>query len=103
MFFFYFILATAFGDGVYFAVNASYSCSDTYSRPGTGGIKRMYYCKVLTGKSILGKHGMRVLPPRPDAKDALYDSATNNVSNPGMFIIFNDTQAYPLYIISFKR
>jgi len=64
----------------------------------------MYYCKVLTGEFIVGHKGLRVLPPKPTGgKDALYDSATNNVSNPGMFIIFNDTQAYPLYIVTFKK
>ncbi|WAR21746.1 PAR14-like protein [Mya arenaria] len=96
--------ATAFGDGVYFAVNANYSCSDTYSRPGAQGLKKMYYCAVLTGEFILGKSGMRVQPPKTNAgKNALYDSVVNNVAGPAMYIIFNDTQAYPLYIITFKK
>ena len=96
--------ATAYGDGVYFAVNASYSCSDTYSRPGAGGLKNMYYCKVLTGESIQGRSGMRIMPPNPNGgKNVLYDSAVDSVAQPSMFIIFNDTQAYPLYIVSFKK
>ncbi|WAR21771.1 PAR14-like protein, partial [Mya arenaria] len=96
--------ATAFGDGVYFSVNANYSCQDTYSRPGTQGLKKMYYCAVLTGEFILGKSGMRVQPPKPNAgKNALYDSVVNNVAGPAMYIIFNDIQAYPLYIITFKK
>ncbi|XP_052770988.1 protein mono-ADP-ribosyltransferase PARP14-like [Mya arenaria] len=95
--------ATAYGDGVYFAVQASYSCSNTYSRPGTQGFKRVYYCAVLTGVFDLGKGGMRVPPPNPKGgKNALFDSVVNNVANPGMYIIFNDTQAYPLYIVTFK-
>jgi len=95
--------ATAYGDGVYFAVNASYSCQGAYSRPDANGSKKIYYCAVLTGEYTLGKQGMRVPPPKPDGgKDALYDSVVNNVSNPIMYIIFNDTQAYPLYIITFK-
>lgn len=96
--------ATVHGDGVYFAVSASYSCSDTYSRPGPGGIKKMYYCKVLTGIFTRGARGMRVPPSKPNGKpNELYDSATDNINGPGMFIIFNDTQAYPLYIVAFKR
>ncbi|XP_052770990.1 protein mono-ADP-ribosyltransferase PARP14-like [Mya arenaria] len=96
--------ATAFGNGVYFFVNANYSCQDTYSRPGTQGLKKMYYCAVLTGEFILGKSGMRVQPPKPNAgKNALYDSVVNNVAGPAMYIIFNDTQTYPLYIITFKK
>ncbi|WAR21755.1 PAR15-like protein [Mya arenaria] len=96
--------ATYFGDGVYFAVNASYSCQDIYSRPSAQGLKKIYYCAVLTGEFILGKAGMRVQPPKPNAgKNALYDSVVNNVAGPAMYIIFNDTQAYPLYIITFKK
>ncbi|WAR21775.1 PAR15-like protein [Mya arenaria] len=96
--------ATAFGDGVYFAVNAKFSCQDAYSRPNTQGLKRVYYCAVLTGEFILGKSGMRVQPPKPNAgKNALYDSVVNNVAGPDVYIIFNETQAYPLYIITFKK
>ncbi|WAR21760.1 PAR14-like protein [Mya arenaria] len=93
----------AYGDGVYFAVHASDPCSNTYSIPGKEGLKRVYYCAVLTGVFILGKQGMRFPPPNPNGgKNALYDSVVNNVRNPGLHIIFNDTQAYPLYIVTFK-
>ncbi|XP_052218545.1 protein mono-ADP-ribosyltransferase PARP15-like [Dreissena polymorpha] len=95
--------AVVFGDGVYFAVNASYAASDTYSIPDPNGVKRMYYCGVLTGEYAMGKAGMRVTPPKPSGgKNALFDSVTDNLQNPGMFIIFNDTQAYPLYIVHFR-
>ncbi|XP_052261005.1 protein mono-ADP-ribosyltransferase PARP14-like isoform X1 [Dreissena polymorpha] len=95
--------ATAFGDGVYFAVNAAYSCSNTYSRPDANGVKRIYYCAVLTGEFTAGRGGMRVPPPKSSGgQNALYDSVTDNTGNPSMFIIFNDTQAYPLFIINVK-
>ena len=96
--------ATAFGEGVYFAVQAQYSCSNTYSRPDPNGMKRLYLSKVLTGEFCMGKGGMRVPPQKPGgAAHALYDSVVNNVANPGMFIIFNDTQAYPDYLVAFKQ
>ena len=89
---------------MYFAVQASYSCSNTYSRPDPSGIKRAYLCKVLTGEYTLGKQGMRVPPQKASgAAHALYDSVVNNTQNPGMYIIFNDTQAYPDYLVSFKQ
>ena len=52
----------------------------------------------------MGKQGMRVPPQKPSgaASHALYDSVVNNVQNPSMFIIFNDTQAYPDYLVTFK-
>ncbi|XP_060585886.1 protein mono-ADP-ribosyltransferase PARP14-like isoform X2 [Ruditapes philippinarum] len=94
--------ATVFGDGVYFAVNASYSCSDTYSRPASG-VKRMYYCRVLTGEFTQGTRGMRVAPTKGGTgSTAIFDSVVDRQATPGMFIIFHDTQAYPEYLISFK-
>ncbi|KAL5022027.1 hypothetical protein ScPMuIL_001182 [Solemya velum] len=91
--------ATAYGDGVYFAVNPTYSASNTYSRPDANGYKRCYYACVLTGEFTQGRQGMRVPPPKNQAAlHILYDSVTDNISTPGMFIIFNDTQAYPEYL-----
>ncbi|XP_069140966.1 LOW QUALITY PROTEIN: protein mono-ADP-ribosyltransferase PARP14-like [Argopecten irradians] len=93
--------ATAFGDGVYFAVNASYSASNTYSRPDPSGHKRMYLCKVITGEFTQGSRGMRVAPPKGTGH-LLFDSVVDTPANPGMYIIFNDTQAYPEYLITFQ-
>ncbi|KAK3598393.1 hypothetical protein CHS0354_019796 [Potamilus streckersoni] len=95
--------ATAYGDGVYFAKNASYSASDIYSRPDPCGNKRIYFCRVLTGKYTTGKQGMRVPPPKSlSSLNVLYDSVVNNMTNPEIFVIFSDTQAIPEYLITFK-
>ncbi|XP_062569514.1 protein mono-ADP-ribosyltransferase PARP15-like [Saccostrea cucullata] len=94
--------ATAFGEGVYFAVNAGYSAQDKYSRRDPSGNKLMYLCKVLTGEFTLGKAGMRVPPSKGQQSHILYDSVVNNVSSPAMYIIFNDTQGYPGYLITFQ-
>ncbi|KAH3794946.1 hypothetical protein DPMN_148488 [Dreissena polymorpha] len=98
--------ATYFGYGVYFAIEAKYSARETYSRQDDNGVKRMYYCSVLTGEYAQGDPEMRVPPPKPSGgKDALYDSVTNSLDlqKQEMFIIFNDTQAYPLFIVHFKK
>uniref|UniRef100_A0A8C7KWB1 Poly [ADP-ribose] polymerase n=1 Tax=Oncorhynchus kisutch TaxID=8019 RepID=A0A8C7KWB1_ONCKI len=73
--------AALYGDGTYFAVNAEYSAIDKYSKPDPQGQKYMY-----------------LLPPSIN----LYDSVTDGVSPPSMFIIFHDSQAYPEYLITFK-
>ena len=62
----------------------------------------MYYASVLTGDYTQGQSGMRVPPVMSSNQSRLYDSVVDNVSGPGMFIIFNDTQAYPDYLITFK-
>ncbi|XP_067657091.1 protein mono-ADP-ribosyltransferase PARP14-like [Haliotis asinina] len=94
--------ATALGDGVYFAVQASYSNSNTYSVPDIQGHKHMFQARVLTGMYCQGIRGMRVPPPRDASRYIHYDSVVDNVNQPGMYIIFNDTQAYPEYLITYQ-
>jgi poly [ADP-ribose] polymerase 10/14/15 len=98
------IIAVAYGNGVYFAVNPAYSAQSQYSRPDTNGNKRMYICKVLVGEFIQGKGGMKVPPQKAGAAGShiLYDSVVDNLAAPGIFVIFHDTQAYPEYLIVFK-
>uniref|UniRef100_A0AAZ3SLX8 Poly [ADP-ribose] polymerase n=1 Tax=Oncorhynchus tshawytscha TaxID=74940 RepID=A0AAZ3SLX8_ONCTS len=94
--------AALYGDGTYFAVNAKYSASDKYSKPDPQGQKYMYLCRVLTGDFITGTSGMKVPPTKSTTSINLYDSVTDGVSPPSMFIIFHDSQAYPEYLITFK-
>ncbi|XP_052101663.1 protein mono-ADP-ribosyltransferase PARP14-like isoform X2 [Mytilus californianus] len=96
--------AVAFGNGVYFAVNPTYSAQAHYARPDPNGNKRMYMCKVLVGDFAKGQGGMKVPPPKPGAAGGhiLYDSVVDNPQNPGIFVIFHDSQAYPEYLIVFK-
>lgn len=91
------LVGCAYGDGVYFAVNSSYS-DRGYSAPDANGHKRMYRCLVLTGDSCQGVAGMRMPPPKAGQQShILYDS----LSGPSMFIIFNDCQAYPEHLITY--
>ncbi|XP_015724138.1 protein mono-ADP-ribosyltransferase PARP14 isoform X2 [Coturnix japonica] len=96
--------AAQYGNGTYFAVNASYSAHDTYSRPDGNGKKHMYLARVLVGEYSQGTKGA-ITPAAKSAGSAvdLFDSSTDNVNNPSMFIIFNDIQAYPEYLITFTR
>ncbi|XP_077305871.1 protein mono-ADP-ribosyltransferase PARP14-like isoform X2 [Lithobates pipiens] len=96
--------AACFGNGTYFAVNANYSADDTYSRPDANKYKYMYLARVVTGVSCIGTRGMIAPPPKNNANSTdLYDSVTNNLTNPIMYVIFHDIQAYPEYLITFTR
>nr|XP_054492032.1 protein mono-ADP-ribosyltransferase PARP14-like [Agelaius phoeniceus] len=96
--------AANFGNGTYFAVNASYSANDIYSKPDGNGKKYMYLARVLVGEYSLGKKGS-ITPAKKNVSNSvdLYDSSTDNVNQPSMFIIFNDIQAYPEYLITFSK
>ncbi len=47
---------------------------------------------------------MKVPPARDPRRNAhsLYDSVVDDPSNPSVFVIFSDAQAYPAYLIVFK-
>uniref|UniRef100_A0A3P9Q332 Poly [ADP-ribose] polymerase n=1 Tax=Poecilia reticulata TaxID=8081 RepID=A0A3P9Q332_POERE len=93
--------ATCYGKGSYFAVKADYSAQDTYSKPNAKGEKFMYLCRVLTGDYTLGQKDM-IAPPSKGSGVHMYDSVVNDMTNPSMFIVFHDIQAYPEYLITFK-
>ncbi|NXF72945.1 PAR14 polymerase, partial [Sclerurus mexicanus] len=96
--------AANFGNGTYFAVNANYSAQDTYSKPDLTGRKYMYLARVLVGEYSQGKRGsLTPAAKNPNNPTELFDSSTDNVNQPAMFIIFNDIQAYPEYLITFTR
>ncbi|XP_028446175.1 poly(ADP-ribose) polymerase family member 14-related sequence 1 isoform X1 [Perca flavescens] len=94
--------AACYGNGTYFAVNASYSASNTYSKPNQTGEKCMYLCRVLTGDFTAGQQNMIIPPAKGPVSVQKYDSVVDNVAKPTMFVIFHDSQAYPEYLITFK-
>ena len=95
--------ATVYGRGVYFAVNASYSASDTYSPPDDNFNKHIFLVRVLTGVYALGYQGDIQPPPRSSDNDVdLCDSNVDDSNNPRIFVIFSDAQAYPEYLITFQ-
>ncbi|KAK2871251.1 hypothetical protein Q8A67_023778 [Cirrhinus molitorella] len=90
-----------YGNGSYFAVDPHYSAQG-YSRPDAKGHKRMYLVRVLVGDFTQGKQGLPVPPAKSSNSADLYNSVTDNMTNPAMFVIFNDVQAYPEYLITFQ-
>ena len=91
-----------YGDGVYFARDASYSLN--YCRTDNAGLSIMYVAKVLVGNFTVGAKGMKMPPSRnnPSNPQLLYDSVVDNINNPSIYVIFADHQCYPEYLITFK-
>ena len=79
-------IGVAYGDGVYFARNSSYSLQ--YSQLHG----KMYVAKVLVGRYTTGERGMKAPPSRdePGNPGVRYDSVVDNVRNPSIFVIFVD-------------
>uniref|UniRef100_A0A3B3XNY7 Poly [ADP-ribose] polymerase n=1 Tax=Poecilia mexicana TaxID=48701 RepID=A0A3B3XNY7_9TELE len=96
--------ATVYGQGVYFAVNSALSVQDQYSPPNADGYKFIFASKVLTGDFTKGCHSMKTAPLKETGNIPLrYDSVTDDITKPTMFVIFNDTQAFPEYLITCQR
>jgi len=87
----------AIGAGIYFATHSSTSTG--YCTAGTNGYMQMLVCRVTLGATTPGRNGLRRPPPKNTSKpDILYDS----VSGSGMYVVFDNYQAYPEYLIEFK-
>uniref|UniRef100_A0A3P8W3G3 Poly [ADP-ribose] polymerase n=1 Tax=Cynoglossus semilaevis TaxID=244447 RepID=A0A3P8W3G3_CYNSE len=98
--------STVYGQGVYFAINSALSVQDQYSPPNSDGYKFIFVSRVLTGDFTIGCHTMKTAPLMQDSADEVplrYDSVTDNLTNPTLFVIFNDTQAFPEYLITCQQ
>ena len=98
---FYFPGVMSNGNGVYFARDASYSLK--YAKVGRSGYRHVYVARVLVGESTMGRLGMKAPPTRNDPGNPglLFDSLVDNPSNPAIFVIFNDHQCHPEFLITF--
>ena len=95
--------AVAYGKGVYFAREASYSSHPSYSTPDERGIQRMFLCRVAVGDWCEGHHGQLTPDTKPRNGFELFDSTVDNIIHPSIFVVYHDAQAYPEYLVSFKR
>lgn len=83
------------GDGVYFALRASYSNHDPYVMRKTPHRRELFICQVLLGKTTLGRMGLQAVP---DGYHAVHYSNSHVIDE---FCIFNHFQAYPEYIVQY--
>ena len=93
---------TVYGQGSYFAVNSSKS--DWYAKEDNKRSKFMFVAKVLAGSYTEGKSSYQRPPSKNPGNPAsdLYDSCVDNMSSPSIFVIFQNDQLYPEYIIEYS-
>jgi poly [ADP-ribose] polymerase 10/14/15 len=94
--------ATVYGQGMYFAVDARYSSSNTYSPPDVQGNKYIYLARVVVGDFCVGDSSMR-MPPSQTRTSDLYDSTVDKVNQPSIYVTYHDAQAYPEYLLTIRR
>lgn len=96
--------ATMYGRGVYFSTTARYSDSYTRPCPKNSGHRFMFLARAVVGKSAPGKQDLQRPPPVDPSRPhgALYDSCVNSTSNPTIFVIFDNDQCYPEFLIEYE-
>lgn len=88
----------AFGRGTYFAKAAATSIG--YSPQDSNGYSWMFLCAVILGESCAGSRAYQVPPTKPTS-NVHYESMVDSTTNPQIFVISKDYQAYPLFLIKF--
>ena len=92
----------AYGNGVYFARDATLSADTKFAKPDKNGHQMVYITKVLTGHSTLGVQGMKFPPVRKSG--ILFDSMVNDTINPTIYVSgHSDNQMYAEYLVEFKQ
>ena len=95
--------ATVYGKGAYFAKlgNYSYAAQDQYAKPAADGTQKLILTMVIEGQKTVGNDS-HVEPPYLDAKTRVRYDSTGDPSNT-IVVTYKDQQAYPAYIVTFKR
>lgn len=100
-----------FGNGIYFSPAASYSCFFSSFAQHTRATDYAFYtrhviregvplqvllCRVIVGKYVRGNQGMKN-PPQG------FHSAVDETDNPWTFVLFDQAQILPCYVITFVK
>jgi len=94
----------AYGHGVYFARDAFYSSERRFATPDPEGVQNMFLARVLVGKTCVGNKSMRHPPQVIAGQPEVYDCLVDDAHHPRIFVsCHNDNQAYPEYMVSFRK
>ena len=81
----------AYGNGLYFSTRAQYSKS--YSKMNNDQLAFMFVCDIVCGKVAQGNSGKNI--PKG------YNSFTDNLKNPDMYIVDKAEAIWPRYLVAF--
>lgn len=93
---------TVYGKGAYFATTAKYS--HRYTQPSSRRLRYMFYAKITIGRVAKGDSSLKRPPPIDPRypNKGLYDSCANSLTDPSIYVIFDNSQTYPHYLIEYR-
>ncbi|KAI0217478.1 hypothetical protein LSAT2_030737 [Lamellibrachia satsuma] len=76
---------------------------DTPKRDTVRTRHTMFVARVLVGKYALGSRDFRKPPPLDASKpyEKCFDSCVNDTNNPHIYVVFDNAQCYPEYVIDY--
>ncbi|ROL47223.1 Poly [ADP-ribose] polymerase 12 [Anabarilius grahami] len=90
--------ASAYGKGIYFSKDARY----WDERTDGFAVRLMFACRVLVGYYARGAARFRH-PPARNAEGSLYDSCVDDPRHPSVFVVFDRSQIYPEFLITYEE
>ena len=63
----------------------------------------MFLCRVLVGEYIGVKYGYDKVVPPVRQGNVLFDSTVDDGFKPEIYVTYHDSQAYPEYLIKFRK
>jgi hypothetical protein len=97
------------GMGIYFAVNVQYSLSGYAFKNTNDGTKSIFYVRVALGDDIeLNSNRSYKIPPEKPSTSGIfaverYDSIKGNTCGSDIYILYENSRAYPDYLITFEN
>jgi hypothetical protein len=93
------------GKANYFAVNSSYSDAYCYKIPNTW-LKQIFISKVLIGdsKKVMPSDSSLIKPPayQKNGKHIQYDSVNGETMGSVVYMIYENSRAYPEYLVTYE-
>ena len=96
-----FVSRARYGQGIYFARDAKYSCDPTFATPDDDGFQHVLFCNVICGEWSKGESKMKVPPPKQRNEYLPHETTVDDEQDPSIFVTYQDDQALPIYLISF--
>ena len=93
------------GKGIYFAVNASYSCPGySYPVPGQPKTYEVFFANAIIGNScdMPSTNNLFVPPLLPGSYDQHYDSVKGFTNGSDVFIVYKNVKTYPGLLVRYE-
>ncbi|KAL3939527.1 MAG: hypothetical protein SGARI_001340, partial [Bacillariaceae sp.] len=92
---------SVYGKGCYFARYATHSVG--FAKPDAAGVMKVLMCRVAVGDFCKGNKKHVNPDPKSECSRTHFDSTVDDIRNPYFFVTYHDDQAYPEYVVTFKK